>query len=111
MVGKIIRLRQKLVDAADSVKGLFGMKKEQDSAVAQLEKVQVSSFFPAGLLRQSRLVYGHCLTALCVPVYQPVSTSDWICRRIAVECCVRWLGALAMALAGCRQHSWVCSLT
>lgn len=39
--GKVIRLRQKLVDAADSVKGLFGMKKEQDSAVAQLERVQV----------------------------------------------------------------------
>ncbi|KAK9796986.1 hypothetical protein WJX73_007189 [Symbiochloris irregularis] len=39
-VGKVIRLRQKLVDAADSVKGLFGMKKEQDSAVAQLERVQ-----------------------------------------------------------------------
>lgn len=42
----MIRLRQKLLDAADSVKGLFGMKKEQDSAVAQLERVQVIQ--PAG---------------------------------------------------------------
>ena len=44
LAGKVIRLRQKLVDAADSVKGLFGMKKEQDSAVAQLERLQVREF-------------------------------------------------------------------
>lgn len=41
VAGKIIRLRQKLVDAADSVKGFFGIKKQTDSAVAQLERVQV----------------------------------------------------------------------
>ena len=39
--GKIVRLRQKLVDAADTVKGLFGVKKEQDSAVQRLERLQV----------------------------------------------------------------------
>ena len=39
--GKIIRLRQKLTDAADSVKGLFGGKKQTESQVAKLEAVQV----------------------------------------------------------------------
>ena len=38
--GKIVRLRQKLVDAADTVKGLFGVKKQQDSAVKRLEALQ-----------------------------------------------------------------------
>ena len=41
--GKIIRLRQKLTDAADSVKGLFGGKKQTESQVAKLESVQVSA--------------------------------------------------------------------
>ena len=40
--GKIIRLRQKLTDAADSVKGFFGGKKQAESQVAKLEAVQVS---------------------------------------------------------------------
>lgn len=40
--GKIIRLRQKLTDAADSVKGFFGGKKQTESQVAKLEAVQVS---------------------------------------------------------------------
>ncbi|KAK9820634.1 hypothetical protein WJX81_000579 [Elliptochloris bilobata] len=39
-LGKIVRLRQKLVDAADTVKGLFGVKKEEDSAVQRLERLQ-----------------------------------------------------------------------
>ncbi len=38
--GKIVRLRQKLVDMADSVKGLFGAKKQQDSAVEKMERLQ-----------------------------------------------------------------------
>ena len=39
--GKIVRLRQKLVDLADSVKGLFGAKKQQDNAVERLERLKV----------------------------------------------------------------------
>ena len=41
--GKIVRLRQKVVDLADSVKGLFGAKKQQDSAVERLERLKVDS--------------------------------------------------------------------
>ncbi len=41
--GKIVRLRQKLVDLADSVKGLFGAKKQQDNAVERLERLKVDS--------------------------------------------------------------------
>ena len=36
-----MRLRQKLVDLADSVKGLFGAKKQQDNAVERLERLKV----------------------------------------------------------------------
>ena len=39
--GKIVRLRQKLVDMADSVKGLFGAKKQQDNAVEKMERLKV----------------------------------------------------------------------
>lgn len=38
-----MRLRQKLVDLADSVKGLFGAKKQQDNAVEKLERLKVDS--------------------------------------------------------------------
>lgn len=44
--GKIVRLRQKLVDLADSVKGFFGAKKQQDSAVEKLERLKVQNAFP-----------------------------------------------------------------
>lgn len=36
-----MRLRQKLVDMADSVKGLFGGQKQKDSSVEKLERLQV----------------------------------------------------------------------
>lgn len=36
-----MRLRQKLVDMADSVKGLFGAKKQQDSSVEKMERLKV----------------------------------------------------------------------
>ena len=36
-----MRLRQKLVDLADSVKGFFGAKKQQDNAVEKLERLKV----------------------------------------------------------------------
>ncbi|CAL8465589.1 g5125 [Coccomyxa elongata] len=39
-LGKIVRLRQKLVDMADSVKGLFGVKKQQDNAVEKMERLK-----------------------------------------------------------------------
>ena len=38
-----MRLRQKLVDLADSVKGFFGAKKQQDNAVEKLERLKVVS--------------------------------------------------------------------
>lgn len=41
IAGKIVRLRQKLVDLADSVKGFFGAKKQQDNAVEKLERLKV----------------------------------------------------------------------
>ena len=37
----MVRLRQQLVGAADAVKGFFGAKKEQDSAVEKLEALRV----------------------------------------------------------------------
>ena len=39
--GKIVRLRQKLLSVADSVKGFFGSKKQQDTAAERLERLQV----------------------------------------------------------------------
>ena len=39
--GKVVRLRQKLMGAADAVKGFFGAKKNQDSAVEKLEVLRV----------------------------------------------------------------------
>ncbi|KAK9815912.1 hypothetical protein WJX72_011818 [[Myrmecia] bisecta] len=39
-IGKVVRLRQKLVDAADAVKGLFGMQKQKDPAVAKMEELK-----------------------------------------------------------------------
>ena len=41
-----MRLRQKLVDLADSVKGFFGAKKQQDSAVEKLERLKVQNASP-----------------------------------------------------------------
>ena len=38
-----MRLRQKLLGAADAVKGLFGAKKQQDSAVEKLEALRVTT--------------------------------------------------------------------
>ena len=40
-----MRLRQKLVDLADSVKGFFGAKKQQDNAVEKLERLKVLPSF------------------------------------------------------------------
>lgn len=37
-----MRLRQRLMGAADAVKGLFGAKKNQDSAVEKLEALRVN---------------------------------------------------------------------
>ena len=37
----MIRLRAKLTDAAASVKGLFGVKSEKDSALQKLEALKV----------------------------------------------------------------------
>ena len=37
----MIRLRAKLTDAAASVKGLFGVKSEKDTAVQKLEALKV----------------------------------------------------------------------
>lgn len=36
-----MRLRQKLMDMADSVKSLFGGKKQQDSAAEKLDRLKV----------------------------------------------------------------------
>ena len=56
-----MRLRQKLVDAADTVKGFFGAKKQQDSAVQKLEAIRVSTDYIACLLRCScRMTYMLC---------------------------------------------------
>ena len=38
---QVIRLRAKLTNAAASVKGLFGVKSEKDSAVQKLEALKV----------------------------------------------------------------------
>ena len=38
--GKIVRLRQRLMNVADSVKGFFGSKKQQDNAAERLERLQ-----------------------------------------------------------------------
>lgn len=43
-VGKVVRLRQQLLGAADAVKGFFGAKKEQDQAVEKLEALRVCPF-------------------------------------------------------------------
>lgn len=37
-----MRLRQKIMGAADTVKGFFGAKKNQDTAVEKLEALRVS---------------------------------------------------------------------
>jgi arsenite-transporting ATPase len=39
-IGKVVRLRAKLTDAAGAVKGMFGIKSEKDPAVAKLEALQ-----------------------------------------------------------------------
>ena len=49
-IGKVVRLRQKLVDAADTIKGFFGQKKEQDSAVKKLEELRVRIEFAASVI-------------------------------------------------------------
>eukprot|EP00873_Tetraselmis_striata_P038293 jgi/Tetstr1/458557/TSEL_044960.t1 len=41
-VGKILRLRQKLKEAGDSVKGMFGFQAERDPAVDKLEQVKAN---------------------------------------------------------------------
>lgn len=40
-VGKVVRLRQKILDAANAVKGVFGVKSEKDPAVEKLEALKV----------------------------------------------------------------------
>ncbi len=40
-LSQVIRLRAKLTNAAASVKGLFGVKSEKDSAVQKLEALKV----------------------------------------------------------------------
>ena len=40
-VGKVIRLRAKLTNAAAAVKGIFGVKAEKDQAVEKLEALKV----------------------------------------------------------------------
>ena len=39
---QVVRLRAKLTGAAGAIKGVFGIKSEQDPAVAKLEALQVS---------------------------------------------------------------------
>ena len=43
-VGKVIRLRAKLTNAAAAVKGFFGVKAERDQAVVKLEALKVWAF-------------------------------------------------------------------
>ena len=79
-----MRLRQKLVDLADSVKGFFGAKKQQDNAVEKLERLKVVSPFrspPALMLHQAfacqvaypsaawsaHLLFEHCMLCLSQP--------------------------------------------
>jgi arsenite/tail-anchored protein-transporting ATPase len=40
-LGKVLRLRAKLLGAADSVKGALGIKPQADTALAKLEELQV----------------------------------------------------------------------
>lgn len=40
LAGKIVRLRQRLMNVADSVKGFFGSQKQQDNAAERLERLQ-----------------------------------------------------------------------
>ena len=54
VAGKIVRLRQKLVDLADSVKGFFGAKKQQDSAVEKLERLKVDICHHNAAIMQSQ---------------------------------------------------------
>ena len=78
VAGKIVRLRQKLVDLADSVKGLFGAKKQQDNAVEKLERLKVSSS-PA--CSQSCLL-GSALSPLllcCLLLFKPHRISSSTC--------------------------------
>jgi hypothetical protein len=37
----VVRLRQKLVDATNSVKGFFGVQSEKDNAVEKMEALRV----------------------------------------------------------------------
>ena len=68
--GKIVRLRQKLVDLADSVKGLFGAKKQQDNAVERLERLKVRS---------------HCIRSVCCRL--------GICAPFLVGSQQHWIGS------------------
>jgi len=43
---QILRLRQKLKEAGDSVKGMFGFQAERDPAVDKLEQVKVRPLRP-----------------------------------------------------------------
>ena len=57
-VGKVVRLRQKLVDAADTIKGFFGAKKEQDSAVKKLEELRVRGCGTDGFCHRMTALHG-----------------------------------------------------
>ncbi len=55
-----MRLRQKLVDLADSVKGFFGAKKQQDNAVEKLERLKVDICHHHTAIMQDQ--YNSCLS-------------------------------------------------
>lgn len=40
--GKIVRLRQKLADATNAVKGFFGVQSEKDASVEKMEALRVA---------------------------------------------------------------------
>lgn len=82
-----MRLRQKLVDAADTIKGFFGAKKEQDSAVAKLEALRVSAL--QGLKLSE--IYTHALRVCEAASMQP-GAAAW-----PMMCCVASMCSCSMS--------------
>ena len=62
VVHQIVRLRQKLKEAQDAVKGAFGFAKETDAAAEKLDQIKVA--LPPSL----RFVANYCFVQLCFPV-------------------------------------------
>ncbi len=63
-VGKVVRLRQKILDAANAVKGVFGVKSEKDPAVEKLELLKVVDYVGCSIV----WVWDVCVS-VCVVVY------------------------------------------